>query len=539
MAVSTREESIKIFHTKDFTPSTPQSSSTKSVPSFSPDRSSCCFAVSSSFNSLDAGVDKPLRQEMIVLGKVHENMYDFSEDAMIIYERLASKISKEEFIERVQEKVENMSGLCDEKTAALLVAHELGADTVVQIAQIDGHVRAVAFIGKLMRISPVREFTRNGEVGFVANLVVSDETGSIRVVLWNDHAKHAKELQIGQTLRISGTTREGPYGVEVSARDIEIDESVVDTGAELAKDKDHIADLIVGLNGVEISGIILDVGPLRTFSKRDGSIGKVASMTIGDETGKIRVTLWDDRAENAVDFAPGDVLKVINGYTRESYGKLEVHVGNRGAIERCTERIEFTEEISHLKDVQAGVPCTVEVSIENIGSLREFTRDDGSTGRVRNIVVRDDTGEMRAALWGERATAIDEADVDRRITLRDCTPKNGLNDQLELSIDWRSGFCFADQTVREQDQHVLPEKSVEVGITGAVVSSAMLICVDNGADYVAFDKGFGDLTLDVGDEVAVIGARTGDVFRPISVSKPVQDLTSRKLETIKKRLATF
>jgi hypothetical protein len=80
---------------------------------------------------------------------------------------------------------------------------------------------------------------------------------------------------------------------------------------------------------------------------------------------------------------------------------------------------------------------------------------------------------------------------------------------------------------------------VDVGITGAVVSSAMLICVDNGTDYVAFDKGFGDLTLDVGDEVTVIGARTGDVFRPISVSKPVQDLASRKLETIKKRLATF
>jgi len=56
---------------------------------------------------------------------------------------------------------------------------------------------------------------------------------------------------------------------------------------------------------------------------------------------------------------------------------------------------------------------------------------------------------------------------------------------------------------------------------------------------VAFDKGFGDLTLAVGDEVTVIGARTGDVFKPKSISKPVQDLASRKLETIKKRLATF
>ena len=188
-----------------------------------------------------------------------------SDDLASIYERLTTTISKEEFAARVQQKVEDMSGLCDEKTAALLVAHELGIDTVVQIAQIDGQTRTVAFVGKLTRVSPTREFSRDGDVGYVANLVVSDATGSVRVVLWNDLAQHVEELQIGQTLKIAGVARDGPYGIEVNAREIEVDESVAKTEMELPKSPEGIAGLIAGLNGVDVSGVILEVDPVRYF----------------------------------------------------------------------------------------------------------------------------------------------------------------------------------------------------------------------------------------------------------------------------------
>jgi len=84
---------------------------------------------------------------------------------------------------------------------------------------------------------------------------------------------------------------------------------------------------------------------VRTFSKRDGSVGKVTNVTIGDETGRVRVTLWDDIAENMADFVSGDVLDIKNGYTRERYGRLEVHVGNRGLLQKGTGHIEFVEKI--------------------------------------------------------------------------------------------------------------------------------------------------------------------------------------------------
>ncbi len=464
------------------------------------------------------------------------NSSHLSDDVASIYERLANTISREEFVERVNQKVQDMSGLCDDKTAALLVAHELGIDTIVQIGQIDGQTRAVAFVGKLSRISPTREFSRNGDVGHVANLVVSDETGSLRVVLWNDLATHVEELQIGQTLKIAGVVKEGPYGLEVNAREIEVDESVPKTEVASSKDKETIADLMAGLNAVEISGVILDVGPVRTFSKRDGSVGKVSNITIGDETGRVRVTLWDEMAERAVDFVSGDVVDITNGYTRERYGRLEVHVGSRGSLLRGARSIEFVEQIIPISEIKADVPCTVKGAIENVGSLREFTRNNGSAGQVRNIVLRDDTGEIRAALWGDKALVITEEDTHSNVTLRDCTPKADFDNQLELSVDWRSGLSLAGKVDQAPSQNTVPQESTDAGITGTVISSAASVCVDNGIDYVTFDKAFSSVALDVGDEVTVIGTRTNDKFAAKSISKTPQDVAPRKLTVIKRRL---
>jgi replication factor A1 len=305
---------------------------------------------------------------------------------------------------------------------------------------------------------------------------------------------------------------------------------------EFPKGPERIAGLIAGLNGVDVSGVILEVDPVRTFSKRDGSVGKVTNVTIGDETGRVRVTLWDDIAENVADFVSGDVLDIKNGYTRERFGRLEVHVGNRGALQKGTGHIEFVEKIIPIRDVQVEILCTVVGIIEEVGALREFTRNNGSAGKVRNVVVSDESGKIRVALWGDKALAISEEDTQSQITLRDCMPKNGLNNQLELSVDWRSGLCLADK-VGAQKEHAALQESADAGITGTVISSAIAVCVDNGVDYVTFDKAFDNLALVVGDEVIVVGTKTNDKFEAKSISKPPQDVALRKLETIKRRLS--
>ncbi len=189
-------------------------------------------------------------------------MDNIPDDITEIYERLSNSIPLEDFVEKVRQKVESMSGLCDEKTAAMLVAHELGADMSINISEINSEKRNVAFLGKIANISPVREFKRNGEIGHVANIVVSDETGSVRVVLWNDLAQHAEELQIGQTLRIEGFVKEGLYGIEINARNVQVDESEVNVRTDELSGTKKISALVPGLSDVDISGVVLEIGTL-------------------------------------------------------------------------------------------------------------------------------------------------------------------------------------------------------------------------------------------------------------------------------------
>jgi hypothetical protein len=183
--------------------------------------------------------------------------------------------------------------------------------------------------------------------------------------------------------------------------------------------------------------------------------------------------------------------------------------------------------------------------IENVGPLREFTRSNGSVGQVRNIVLKDDTGEMRVALWGDKALAIAEENEHSKVILRDCFPKSGLGNELELSVDWRSGLTLAstvddgirdNATSQEAEGHNATSQEAEEVITGMVISSAASVCVDNGIDYVTFERALSKSTLEVGEEVTVVGDRINDALRVRSVSKIPQDAASGKVATIKSRL---
>jgi hypothetical protein len=107
---------------------------------------------------------------------VQGNLDHLSDDVANIYERLANTISKEEFVERVNQKVEDMSGLCDDKTAAMLVAHELGIDTIVQIGQIDGQTRA------MLDMLPISSFrTKRGQFAWSYGTILQNMSKSFKL----------------------------------------------------------------------------------------------------------------------------------------------------------------------------------------------------------------------------------------------------------------------------------------------------------------------------------------------------------------------
>ncbi|TAN43708.1 MAG: replication factor A, partial [Candidatus Methanoperedens sp.] len=87
------------------------------------------------------------------------------------YKKLEGKLTRDEFKSKIEEKITFMNGLCDLKTAAMLVSSELGVNEAVKIKDMGPDRSNVVFIAKVLSVSDIREFSRdNGTIGRVVNL---------------------------------------------------------------------------------------------------------------------------------------------------------------------------------------------------------------------------------------------------------------------------------------------------------------------------------------------------------------------------------
>ena len=362
-----------------------------------------------------------------------------------VYDDLDTDVPLEEFRAAVEDKVEQMGGLADEETAAMLIAHELKDEEVNGIADIEPGMEEVKFLGKIVSIGELRTFERDGEDaedGYVVNMEVADSTGRIRISMWDQLAVSAVgdpegeqhgELDVGDVLRIAGRPKEGYNGVEVSVDKAEPDDEKIDVEV---LDVHRVEDLSLGLSDVNLKGRILDVGTVRTFDRNDGSEGRVSNLAVGDPTGRIRVTMWDEQADLVDELTADQSVEIVDGYVKERDGKLELHVGSRGAVEPLDEEIEYVPETTDIGGVEIGQTVDIAGGVIEDDGKRTFDRDDGSEGQVRNIRLKDETGDIRVALWGEKADR--DLDLADHVLVTDAEIQDGWQDDLEASAGWQS-----------------------------------------------------------------------------------------------------
>lgn len=65
-------------------------------------------------------------------------------------------------------------------------------------------------------------------------------------------------------------------------------------------------------------------------SRKDGQTHRLVEVLVGDESGTVILSLWDERANQVKE---GDVLKIENGYTTVIRGHLRLNVGKYGKME--------------------------------------------------------------------------------------------------------------------------------------------------------------------------------------------------------------
>lgn len=147
-----------------------------------------------------------------------------SEEVLIQTIAEKANITVADVNEKVDEKELEFSGLISRAGAAYIVGNELGIDLVkpikkqLKIASIVPNMQKVTFLGKIVRISPVKEFDTDDGKGKVLNITLGDETGTIRMSLWNEKTEIIDEIGIGDVLEIIGGYTKKDYQGSVEVR---------------------------------------------------------------------------------------------------------------------------------------------------------------------------------------------------------------------------------------------------------------------------------------------------------------------------------
>jgi replication factor A1 len=261
-----------------------------------------------------------------------------------IVERIGkeTKISESEINGKIDSKMKQLSGLISKEGAAHIVANELGIklfDTFtgkLQIKNILAGLRNVETVGKVLQTYELREFTTNDRQGKIASLVIGDETGTIRVVMWGDQADNIKNISKGTILKIIGSYVKDNNGtIELHLNDRS--KLLINPEGENVKEikqnnteRKSINQLTENDSSVEILGTIVQIFDPRFFeicpqcSKRTKNVegafscpehnniepdySYVLNLIVDDGTENIRTVFFRDSMEKLINLNKEKIL---------------------------------------------------------------------------------------------------------------------------------------------------------------------------------------------------------------------------------------
>ena len=104
----------------------------------------------------------------------------------------------------------------------------------------------------------------------------------------------------------------------------------------------HISDLEPRSREVNIKAKVVSKNEERSVvNRRDGSTNRVTEALVGDETGSILLTLWNEHIDQInVD----DSIEIKNGYCNLFRGSMRLNIGRYGSFEGIEEKIEVNTE---------------------------------------------------------------------------------------------------------------------------------------------------------------------------------------------------
>jgi len=293
------------------------------------------------------------------------------------YEDVISKIkdksglSDSEIESKLNQKLEQLSGLISKEGAAHIIANELGVKIFDQISgrlQIDkilAGMRDIETVGKVMQVFEVREFVRQDNISYVGSFIVGDETGTMRIVCWGEKAKAVNEIKQGDIIKVkSAYVKENNGRKEIHLNDKSVlmvnppGETIgeVKTNAVAEAKRKKISELTPEDQSVELLGTIVQVFDIKFFEDKRQSTpeNKVYSYVfnafLDDGTGSVRCAFFRDQANTLSGKTKEDMM--IYQERPEHFSEIKnallgniIKVAGRVRKNEMFDRIEFNVNI--------------------------------------------------------------------------------------------------------------------------------------------------------------------------------------------------
>lgn len=75
-----------------------------------------------------------------------------------------------------------------------------------------------------------------------------------------------------------------------------------------------------------------DIGPVKEFPRADGTIGRVMTILLKDETGQIPLTLWGEECDMEPHLKRGRLVEITYGWCKKFNEQPQIQVGKWGGI---------------------------------------------------------------------------------------------------------------------------------------------------------------------------------------------------------------
>ena len=346
-------------------------------------------------------------------------MREMSQEIKDEYEKIKDKISYEEFLNKMEEyKKENadVSFIDDISFAHMVVGDYINEKNEAieekkefwKIKDLETGTQHINLLGIIMSISNVKKFTsKKGKEGKLANMILADDTGRIRVVLWTENIKLLDKFQEGDVVKINDV--EVKQGFREDETHMNIRSSMEKLDSKDYPDFPTYNDKITPINEIkgdmEVNVIarIIRIPRIRSFD-RNGREGKVASLEVQDKSGSMQFTLWnkDTNLIDDLDLSEGDSIKILGAQSRVRNGEVSLSHSWIGRIVKGDFDVpEYQENVLKLGDAHEIRNVTLVGLVSKVYDTITFERDDGSTGKVKSMELEDDTGAIRVTLWNE------------------------------------------------------------------------------------------------------------------------------------------